>query len=445
MQSGNEIYLLLIIFLLVFPFIYIYCKGNVGKPIFIMWASALMSIMCACYHGATNNFGITGKSVSLISVGFASCVVGSIVADVLDKGKKRVDGQIDGFDDKQFRYILFLIFFVVETLLIIVYTKRISGFSSGSISQISGAYSKAVNMEEESFPFWLRQMYRFGRIAAYYFVYVLINQMVHKIKNKWNIILGICLCLFIIQKVFTGSRSDIIYLLFAAITLYLVEYRKLYGNRKIPVKAVVSVVAGCAVVFVAFGLSKSIFGKTSQASVFDYLTYYMGGSIFSLDYRINNCNDSSYFMANTLRGVWRCLKSYFGANINIVNLPSTYINGVYNGNTYTTFYRYFADGGYVCVAFFSSLLSFFLTKMYNRICYEKSGGAARKREILYAYLSEVMFLVLYDEHFFSMKLSFGLVTDLIWLWCIDWFVNSKWSGIKIVTKKRRYGKESNSI
>lgn len=414
--------LILLSFLILLPFVNSFTKGDIGNPIYIIVLSSIFCILCSIYYCAQHDYNLSIYTFFIVVCGYSGIFAGFLLSKAVGNGKKIEIEDPFVFNMSLAKKISVLFVYIVITVAIINSVKEITGIVNGTISDYSSKFRLLTNSGTDDLPLILRQIYRANKIGCYYFVYIMVNQLIARKWQKSNWVLIGCIMLFAVQKVFMGSRSDLVYLLFAGISFFFVEYYRQRGRIKIPPKIFRRIILISTALFLLFAFTKRLFGRQTELPIFDYLMFYMGSSIFNLDYRMQHVYEPIRIIGYSFQGMNRSFSDYLHFGEKLASIPSTYINGIYNGNTYTLFYRYYCDWRFWGVFFLSMLFAFIMCRMYKRCIFGAWGRKRRLLIIFFGMFSEALYLVLYDEHFFSTRCNFGLITDILSCYFIDCFI-----------------------
>ena len=429
----NNIAILLVFLALTMPLIYIASERDYGRPIILIWASCLFSTVCSLIKSKQDRIDITDRTLVLVILGLIGFVIGALTvaffhSETREKLITNTSLQAKTISISSVKQIILVTVFSIITIVLIRTIRKIFGNSALALLQMSSIYRDYYISGEGTLPFIVQQLYRFERIASFYLVYVLINNIINRTGIRRMCILLGCLVLYIINNLIMGSRSDIVYLVFAAFCYFIIS---LHNNSKdlniskgLAIKAVILIMTA----FVLFGVTRFLFGRTSATSkrltTTEYLAFYFGNSIFCLDDFIIRSNNIKYSFGRTFSALFNNIARYLEGGNTVDRFEHVFINGVYSGNTYTAFAKYYSDLGLFGVFLFSFLLSAIMTRMYLFILNREHWDLkTRFWIVLYGYLSPALFLVLYDEHFFSTKVSFGLIVDVLSIIIFDSFVH----------------------
>lgn len=313
------------------------------------------------------------------------------------------------------RVVLLSLFSLLFLLYLIKDLKQITGTSN--LMSISSIYRISFLNGEATLPFMSRQIYRFFKMQCFLYVYILVRNVYKKQYIKKTFILFIPIIIFSAACIVQGNRSDLMYIFFSTIFFIYIFYVKDHGLlKRIALKKMIISLFVVILLLFAFSQMRFIAGRTSQASPIMYIAGYMSSGLAGFnEYIKNDINhiNNSTFGGMTFYGIWRCVSQYIMGAPYMISRPFTFINGISLGNTYTALYNYYYDFGFTGMLFIVVIVAFLFEKYYIKIMSNKNDNVIQN--IMYSYFLIGLLLFAYDEHIFSDKLNFGLITDFLCL------------------------------
>ena len=295
--------------------------------------------------------------------------------------------------------------------LMVAYKQALT-YGGESISSISNYLSKTI--------------YCFG----YIYIFVFFNNFCYGMK-KMKIREYICYLLpvvmFVIMSILKGNRIDIISLIIAGVFFYYYWWKMYRDWGKIKNNVIFRkvLVLFCVGIFLFYSL-KSIFGRSSSLNFFDYVTQYIGGSIKLLDMYIKGgVRSSNAFLGETFTGLITGLHKIGLTSVSISKQLEfrTTETGVYLGNVYTSFRRFYNDLGFFGVFFFTFILSIFFNTYYYSIRGKKCDCYSDYlKVIIYGSLLYCIPLQAMEDSFYINKITIGYFTELVILAICLYFV-----------------------
>ena len=117
----------------------------------------------------------------------------------------------------------------------------------------------------------------------------------------------------------------------------------------------------------------------------------------------------------TFGGIWRCINDYI-VNINYDYYQDfNFYNGYSLGNTYTGLYKYYSDFGFWGISILPFILGWIFSNFYNKIINKNVNFI---EILLFGYFVKGIVLFSYDELMISTQISFGLISDIIYIFFI---------------------------
>lgn len=411
------------ILIMMLPIVYTVAKGQIGQPIVIIWSAAFLSLGFSIYGGITFGWDIHVRTFFIVILGLLGMLMGAIGANLF-RIQMKVPCKI--YKKKKFlsfqKQLVMMGFYSFMTVLMIANIKQLTGMSTWNPVNLSKEYRSLYLADEVTLSFIVRQLYRVERVLSFYLLSILLEHSLKDVLKKYIMTIVGIFC-FMIQGIATGSRNDILYMFLAGIAMFLVHFYRRNSQAFLIPRKVFMIVALGIVVLLMFTYTQALFGRSGQYSALIYAFKYLGGSLFSLNQFVIR-NSGSNYAGVTFSGILRGIYDYLSIDGKIYTFEHQWIDGIYNGNTYTMFAKYYYDAGIAGVILFSGFVSFFMTMWYRRLVTGNYENRYRISLSLYGYMSSSLFLVLYDEHFLSTKLCFGLITDILALFVIDFFITS---------------------
>ena len=250
-------------------------------------------------------------------------------------------------------------------------------------------------------------------------------------KIRKNIQYVIPVVIFSIMSIYKGNRSDIIGLVVMMIFLYYMFLHKQIGwSKHISGKMLKKVLIVFCIAMVVFYYMKDYVGRVSSLNFLAYITQYIGGSIELLDLYVKNSGIKHVTIpfSESLTGLIIGLKK-IGLTSAILKkqLEFRYTpTGIYLGNVYTAFRRYYNDVGWIGVIMFPAILSWFMNKFYQKVKkYEGYSINTIFKTIVYASLIYVIPFQAMEDSFFINKITIGYLIELLLLFICVLFIFKK--------------------
>ena len=189
-------------------------------------------------------------------------------------------------------------------------------------------------------------------------------------------------------------------------------------NRKvISVKRNIIIFIMGIVLLLFFGLMGVMMERPGQEDPFMVVCRYFATGIMGLNYAsgTEQFYPSVLFGEATFGGIWRCINDYI-VNINYDYYQDfNFYNGYSLGNTYTGLYKYYSDFGFWGISILPFILGWIFSNFYNKIINKNVNFI---EILLFGYFVKGIVLFSYDELMISTQISFGLISDIIYIFFI---------------------------
>lgn len=250
-----------------------------------------------------------------------------------------------------------------------------------------------------------------AQIFAYVFLYSICYNKVY--FNKFNFLYLIPVITYLPYTVFTGGRTQFIYIIAFLIvvggTFYLQKNKWKLKSVLTVIKAGFLGIVFFLCIFIAVGSLKS---STIVETAFSTISFYTGMSIPSLDdYFLNPRPKGEYFGEHVLFGIYGFLRE-FNPAIPEFYAPYDFVefNGT-SGNVYTAIRRYHQDFGIVGLYGLMFFLGFFYAFFYLLVNKRSCFGL-----LLYAYIIAPIVEISIEERFFMSILTHSKIPIIILLY-----------------------------
>lgn len=295
-----------------------------------------------------------------------------------------------------------------------------------------------------SAPALLSALNKICMMTAYYYVYILINNIIvdrkeHK-KFKIDVLGFLPIILYIFYQFLNASRSSMLLLFIAALVIYNILYHRMYGwRKKYSLKSIAKVVLLVFILMAVFVGLRSVVGRRISETAKDPLYYvctYAGGPIHLLnDFIANPPQKSNIWGSETFYSLIRFVGTHFNVDnyLYTSHLEFRYSNGYNVGNIYTAYRKYIYDFGYIGLVLCTSLVSIIDNSIYAYIKYRKSHRTVDIWVIIFGYLSYGYFYMSIQEQTLSALLNFTTLLFPVLYYFIDY-------GLRRVTFRLRDGK-----
>lgn len=325
--------------------------------------------------------------------------------------------------------LICILFVIITILLIFTNMKQLTGESS--ISTVINSYrssSEIFNNEAAIQNIKINTlymiMYRMCEIIGLIYIYIIIRNKLAKYKNNPSSIILIILC--ILLTFLLSGRSGFMRYLIEALVIWLILYRK-----KKPLKIVKFVrimIKAAIIILPLFYLILPLLGRSTSATWWDYLSFYVGSPIASFDVLIEKgLAHSQNFGALTLKGMQGIL-SKIGLYNSYSNYASkwVYFKTGLSSNVFTSMYAPFVDFGLSGVIICQFLFGYIFTKLYLNA---KENINVRYL-LIYAFFANLIIDQFRSEKLFTSFFSYNTLIYLILIIIISFLI----LGNKVIKK-----------
>ncbi len=224
-----------------------------------------------------------------------------------------------------------------------------------------------------------------GFCAAYALIRNLVGQKGKLFTNGCLVALTLISC---VPTVMIAGRTGILQLISAMLIMtYIVWNQRNSWKKGIPAKYLRSGIVTIAIGVPAFYYSIRLLGRSTKMSFFEYISFYIGGSLAFFNEYLKRPKAVSCFGEESLYGLNKVL-NFFGMGVenHAYNLEFRSLSGL-KGNVYTFFRRPYHDFGllgmYIFVILVALLFSYiYYSKIYRQSLYE----GIHYWTLIYAYL-----------------------------------------------------------
>ena len=406
----------LLVFLLIALIIsYLVSNRDILAPDVLFIAGFVLAVIAALMNVKEWAINLSVTTIMIIIVGILSFMISGYIFRILHPDKN--SGKIRSEQLKEIKIPIWKNFIVISIgiITIVLYNKeivRLAQYADPVINQMT------------------KIVYSFG----YIYMYIFMNNMFAADKNRKirkNIQYVIPVVIFSIMSIYKGNRSDIIGLVVMMIFLYYMFLHKQIGwSKHISGKMLKKVLIVFCIAMVVFYYMKDYVGRVSSLNFLAYITQYIGGSIELLDLYVKNSGIKHVTIpfSESLTGLIIGLKK-IGLTSAILKkqLEFRYTpTGIYLGNVYTAFRRYYNDVGWIGVIMFPAILSWFMNKFYQKVKkYEGYSINTIFKTIVYASLIYVIPFQAMEDSFFINKITIGYLIELLLLFICVLFIFKK--------------------
>lgn len=428
----DVIFLILITSVLLF--IAILLDKDILSPFAIFCESFLLSLIVLSLNINEWNVNLSYKTMGIMLIGYIIFLsVTLLCKKAFDKDnnvtKKGIIINKLIRPQRHFYNSMIFISLVIAFLYIMAFYNSVGGFSnlqelSRSINyyRISTSYNYG---KATSLPVIIVQLFKIVKVFSLISMYIFINNYYfHKVmneKNKFEIKYLLPFLIIAPLTLLTGNRIELATLIISVVILFNLMSRR-YGftlNIKSIKKYFIVFICGICL----FSFTKSITGRTSSSSGFEYFSIYFGAPIKLLDsYMVEPKVQSEFIGKETFWSLNNTVSKIIGKDTYQIHLESKYINGHKLGNVYTAYRNLYQDFGIVGLIILIGIEAFIFNKMYYKIKNKKKNGRVSIYEILYSMMIHVLVFFSFSEQFYNSVVSLNYLILLILLFAVRFYL-----------------------
>lgn len=312
--------------------------------------------------------------------------------------------------------ILLVIINIIILILTIRQVKAIGG--NGSWGEMMENFRSITSYSLDptmSIPGYLQQLQKIPTVCAYIYPFILIHNITNNTVRKKDYFLCIInIMIFIAMSLDLSNRLNILGIVGALILYYFVLHQGSSNSNGLQIVfRLLLIFIGLMIIFYLIRLMVGRLGSTDTDFV-DYITLYIGGPVKLFDLFLKNpIHDFSIWGKETFVSLIGTMRD-LGANIPVYLMHKEFrtFNGIELGNVYSAYRDWYADFGLAGTLILQAVFSFF----YNCYYYELQKKGINKHKIsfiIYAYLSNALFLHPIEDWFFNMCLSVGTLIYIV--------------------------------
>ena len=461
------IILLLILFIIMLIASYFLFKKEIMQPAIVFCAAYTISILCAVFN--IDKWGIELNQLTfwILLLGGLEFVIISYIVHIIFKKKnssakseeinkgEEVKEKKEQIKISNIFIILLIIYNVIILALLLTNVLSIASqfgeynnFSEAlTLYKQNTSYSKKTEL-----PDYLTILMKPIISAAYIGVFVFFYNVTYSeekiykriLKNSHYLIFPIH---YFIQRFMESNRGSILNFCIAAVAMAIIIWSmKNKWKKHINIKIIITIVIIACLGMVLFYYSAGLVGRINRKGMFDYITYYIGGSIECFNQWVQNPDEPTvvageYTFSRTIRDLGKLgILDYQLNNENYSNF--IYYKGEMVGNIYTSYRSWMHDWGIAGIVILQAILALTMNILYNIIKYSKyRAGITNYLIITYGYLIYTIFLHPIDSYFYLETFTiatagvFIVMTPLYYM-AVTLKVNFK-GGFKITYKDKK--------
>lgn len=375
--------LLIIVCLLMLLFTYLKNRKDLLSPSIlsiIFYTMAIFLAFIGCFSWNTEK-QLSIKTIVIIVVGIVSFIIGEVV-------QKKISGKINKITNKEEtkiqkkekktidiswkKVIIVSLFIILTMILMIIQIKKVCnslGYDSNNIFKLLSYYRHKGTLfgnsitNKNDINFIVKQMSKICVVIGIIFSYVYARQYYYSEKFKKINILLIPIVLSMFETLLTSGRALFMKIAVAFLFMIVFYYYK-KKKQKIEFKDIIKILIVLLILIVIFYTILPLVGRKTSANFIEYITFYLGCGIPSLNVFINNLPiHSTWIGEETFQGIYVLLNKF-----DIIDFTRntaygwSYFSGL-GSNIYTSFRAYYFDFGWfgliICQFIFGYISSLF--------------------------------------------------------------------------------------
>ena len=430
----NYIYMLFTVLLAISLLLLLLSKGDVFNPSFLMSITMTLSVFFAMVNVDRWDLHVGSMTCFIIISGIIAFSIGgswcSYKLNLIGSHNIEVD---DLKHYAPYRINVCILFSLSLIMLVLCYFSLhelyelsvLLGNDAGYANMIS-VVRPAIEEHRVVLSRWMNYRQLFAQIIAYFYLYIIIYNVIFTGLKKNQLLMLIPVCLYIPFIILSTGRMALMIMIIYCVVTIAILYQKKYGQSiKVRIK-LFGILSISGIVFVvAFFLFGFFTGKVigENRTPFIIISHYAGLSIPALDTLLSrSIIVSDYIGSNTMLGIYR-IANVLGMHLPEVQifLPFTQFNNI-DTNVYTAIGRYICDFGYLGMMMVMWILGVLYTSLYSLVMSSKIRPLLI---ILYATYSFPLFLSSIDERFFLDIIGTSLIYTIIVSWILYQLLLSK--------------------
>lgn len=373
------------------------------------------------------------EATAIIIVGIISFILGEYIArEILEKidraknktAKKEINKEkpkIISID--KIKLIIVYIFIIATLITIYVQMAKITGIWD-NIPNMINEYRNGTPLFEgstkaTSISTFAMQMYRASELFAYVFIFIIINNLILKDSLRNNIKYAIPIIIIILITFLIAGRSSFVKMIVAGLFMFVVLNRK--NNKEINKKLLLKIILIVGLISITlFYLIMPLIGRKQNSNFINYITFYIGSPIPSLNEIIerNEVQSPEHFGENTFKGIQRLLYKF-----DIIDYYTPYQREWINfdklsSNTFTGIKTYYSDFGVVGIIVCQFIFVMLFTAIYSKIQKKNSIFSL----VFYSFFLMIIIDQYRSEKFFTSFITIDTVVYSIYLFIIIKFL-----------------------
>lgn len=417
-----NLYLLIIILMIELFVSFLLFRQDIISPAFIFSATFLVSAINLLLNVKYWNAQLHMITVVVVSLGVLFFIFGACISDRICrkiKTKRHIEIKYISISTSiKVACVAYVCFVMIG-----VATYLVTETGGGSLSiAISIFRNLSFTKDSMAFPTLLSTLYFIGRMAGYFWAYVLVNN--YFVTKKIDKLILINLILSALLPLFSGERGSIIEIIIGIAILFLLYYQ--YTEKKrIKFRYVFSAIIVISILAFVFVWVGTFIGR-EVFSVGETFSIYLGAPLLNLDHWLQkDIISNNFWDKRTLAGLIDIIRPYFNNSQATLSTEFNYrfANGHAVGNVYTIFSSFYFDYGISGVIVFSMIMGMLIQCLFSLCSLKKGNGKIKFIFLAYSYPLGV--LSFFGNRFFVTFNYLLIRTVLVWAVMLTTIVNRK--------------------
>lgn len=265
---------------------------------------------------------------------------------------------------------------------------------------------------------------------AYLFMYIFMKKKI--IENKWSMIYGGNIFLYIVYSLMGGDRSETFRIITALIFFWYIFYREKNKGYFSVMHIVTKIIALMSIISFFFISFIYVIGRSQNdmdmEAVLMALFIYAGAPIFNLDIYLQNPWSQTYGIFGELTFIkfinFLGAKLEYSSFIYALDLPFLSYQNYDLGNVYTTFYAFIYDFGFMGVVVLTGIMAVVCVWLYNKVNYvDILSNRISMYVICYAYLLNDIVMLPFSNRFYECTFNIGTWYKWVMLFVLVKIIN----------------------
>ena len=451
------IIILLMLFIGILIGSYFLFNKEIMQPAVIFCATYTFSILCAVLNIGKWGIELSVKTFLILFIGgLEFCAISYGVYRYFQK-KKVITQDTEEHKSIEVSKILTGSLIVIEVILLIVLLMNVLKIASkyGSFN----SFSKALTLykqhtgysKDDELPGYVAKSIKIITASAYVSMFIFLNNVIKSngkigkriLENGIHLVLPLIFC---IQKFMESGRGGIVYFLLSTLTMSIVIWSiKAKWKEQIKIKTIAKISLSVCFALILFYLSTPLVGRINKKNLFDYITYYCGGSIECFNQWVEKPDSvevvrGEYTFAKTIRNLNELKITDYKLN-NKNYSKFIYYEKTMVGNIYTAYRSWMHDWGIPGAIILQAIFAIIVNLLYNMIKYGKQREYINDLLIiLYGYISYTIYMHPIDSYFylhFFTESTIAIMVMIVLLYFIATNIKiEKKNGITVLYKNK---------